>query len=124
MPRRSEFVDYLVESLAPLGDVQARAMFGGWGFYLEGKMFALVAFDTFYIKADDENRADFESCSLAPLRYEAGGKVSVMSYFQPPTDALDDRDLLCEWARRGVEAAARSAEKRLRRTGRKRKAAD
>jgi DNA transformation protein and related proteins len=109
MPRRSEFVDYLVESLAGLGDVQARAMFGGWGFYLHGRMFALVAFDTFYIKADDENRADFESRGLAPFRYEAGGKVSVMSYFQPPSAALDDRDLLCEWARRGVEAAARSA---------------
>lgn len=47
MPRRSEFVDYLVESLTPVGDVEARAMFGGWGFYLDGRMFALVAFDTF-----------------------------------------------------------------------------
>jgi DNA transformation protein len=111
MPRRSEFVDYLVESLAPLGEVQARAMFGGWGFYLDGRMFALVAFETFYIKADDGNRADFESRGLAPFRYEARGKVSVMSYYQPPSAALDDRELLWEWARRGVEAAARAAKK-------------
>lgn len=111
MPRRSEFVDYLVESLAPLGDVTARAMFGGWGFYLSGRMFALVAFDTFYIKADAENRADFESLGLAPFRYEAGGRESVMSYFQPPSAALDDRGLLCEWASKGAAAAARAARK-------------
>lgn len=119
MPQRSEFVDYLVESLAPLGDVQARAMFGGWGFYLEGRMFALVAFETFYIKADDENRADWTALGLQPFRYEAGGKVSVMSYFQPPSAALDDRDLLCEWARKGVEAAARAAKKKPQRKSRR-----
>ena len=111
MPRRSEFVDYLVESLASLGDVQARAMFGGWGFYLDGRMFALVAFETFFIKADLESRTAFESRGLEPFRYEAGGKVSVMSYFQPPSAALDDRELLCEWARKGVAAASRAATK-------------
>jgi DNA transformation protein len=115
MPRRSEFVDYLVESLSPLGDVQARAMFGGWGFYLDGKMFALAAFETFYIKADDETRAEFESRGLAPFRYEAKGKVSVMSYYQPPSAALDDRDLLCEWARKGVAAAKRAPGKQKKR---------
>ena len=98
--------------LAPLGAVSARAMFGGWGFHLDGRMFALAAFETFYIKADVANRADFESRGLAPFRYESQGKVSAMSYFQPPSEALDDRDLLCEWARKGVEAAARAAKKK------------
>jgi DNA transformation protein len=121
MPRRSEFVDYLVESLSPLGDVRAHAMFGGWGFSLEGRMFALVAFETFYIKADDANRADFESRGLAPFRYEAHGKVSVMSYYQPPSAALDDRELLCEWARRGVEAAARAVKKPAPRSSQRRR---
>ncbi len=115
MPPRNGFVDYLVECLAPLGEVQARAMFGGWGFYVGGRMFALVAFETFFIKADDENRADFESRGLEPFRYEASGKVSVMSYFQPPSAALDDREVLCEWARRGVEAATRAAKKKPKR---------
>lgn len=120
MPRRSEFVEYLVESLAALGEVQARAMFGGWGFYLDGRMFALVALEAFFIKADAENRADFESRGLAPFRYEANGKASVMSYFQPPSAALDDREMLCEWARKGVEAAARAAKKKPARKTRQR----
>ena len=114
MPRRSEFVEHLVEMLAPLGAVSARAMFGGWGFWLEGRMFALVAQETFYIKADDTSRADFESQQLEPFRYESQGKVNVISYIQPPTAALDDRELLCTWAQKGVEAAARAAKKKQR----------
>lgn len=98
--------------LAPLGAVSARAMFGGWGFYLDGRMFALAALETFYIKTDVANRHEFESHGLGAFRFEAQGKVTVTSYFQPPSEALDDRDLLCEWARKGVEAAARATKKK------------
>lgn len=107
--RPPEFVEHLLDLLRPLGEVGARAMFGGWGFYLEGKMFALVAFETFYIKADDVNRADFTSRGLAPFRYEMRpGKFNEMSYFTPPADALEDSVELCGWARKGVEAARRA----------------
>jgi len=111
MAAKSEFVEYLTEQLQPLGEVSARAMFGGWGFYLEGRMFALVAFETFFIKADGVNRAEFETRGLEPFRYESGGKMSVMSYFQPPAEAMDDGEMLCIWARKGVEASARAAVK-------------
>jgi len=113
MPRRSEFVDYLLEQLAPLGEVSAKSMFGGWGIYHEGRMFALVADDTLYLKVDDANRSDFESKGLLPFRYDRTDReVAVMSYYQPPTAALDDRELLCEWAGKGIAAATRAAEKK------------
>ena len=116
MPRRSEFVNYVLEQLAPLGDVTARGMFGGWGIYLDGRMFALVAFETLFIKADDESRAEFERAGLQPFTYQRGKKeVAVMSFYQPPADALEDRELLCVWARKGVDAARRSGTKRRRR---------
>ena len=116
MPRNSEFVNYIVEQLAPLGDVKARGMFGGFGIYLDGRMFALVADDTLYFKVDDANRAEFEREGLQPFRYERTDReVAVMSYYQPPAAAIDDRDLLCTWARKGVEAATRAASKTRRR---------
>ena len=112
MAKRSEFVDYVVEQLAPLGDVSARAMFGGFGIYCEGRMFALVAEDTLYLKVDDTNRSDFEREGLQPFCYDRTDKsVAVMSYYQPPAAAIDDRELLCAWARKGVEAATRAAQK-------------
>ena len=108
----SEFVEYLTGQLQPLGEVSARGMFGGWGFYLEGRMFALVAMEAFYIKADDVNRAEFETRGLEPFRYEMKGKRQAMAYFQPPMEAIDDGELLCAWARKGVAAAARAAKKK------------
>ena len=113
MAKRSEFVDYLLEQLAALGEVSAKSMFGGWGIYHDGRMFALVADDTLYFKVDDANRADFEREGLQPFRYERTDReVAVMSYYQPPVAAIDDRDLLCSWARKGLEAATRAAEKK------------
>lgn len=111
--RRSEFVDYLLEQLAPLGDVNAKSMFGGWGIYHEGRMFALVADDTLYLKVDDASRADFERENLRPFCYDRRDKgEAVMDYYEPPAAAIDDRELLCEWARKGVQAAARAAAKK------------
>ena len=120
MPRRSEFVDFVVEQLASLGGVTAKSMFGGWGVYYEGRMFALVADDTLYIKVDDTNRAEFEAAGLQPFRYERREKgEAVMDYYEPPAAAVDDRELLCEWARKGIEAAARKAQKKRLRPGKK-----
>jgi DNA transformation protein len=112
MPARSQFVEFLIDQLQPLGGVSARAMFGGWGVYLDGRMFALVAEDTLYIKADDANRAEFTAFGLESFRFEMKGAVKEMSYFQPPASALDDGVRLCAWARKGVEAAARAAQRK------------
>lgn len=110
MARTSEFVSHLLDLLRPLGDVSARAMFGGWGFYHGGKMFALVAFDTFYVKVDDTSRQEFEDRGLGPFVYEAGGgKRSVMAYHTVPVEALDSSPVLCEWAEKGIAAASRAA---------------
>jgi DNA transformation protein len=112
MARPSEFVSHLLELLAPLGDVSARAMFGGWGIYEGGRMFGLVAYETFYVKADDGNRADFTTCGLAPFHYETkNGRREVMSYYTVPADALDSSSMLCAWAQKGIEAAQRAARK-------------
>ena len=114
MARRSEFVTYLLEQLAPLGEVRARAMFGGYGIYLGERMFALVGDEAFYIKVDDANRAEFETRGCLPFRYEMRGERKQMDYWQPPAEALDDREMLCEWARKGCEAAERAAAKKKR----------
>ena len=110
MARQSEFVTHLLDLLHPLGDITARGMFGGWGIYCGGKMFALVAFETFFVKVDDTTRPEFAALGLAPFTYEAsGGKRAVMAYHTVPTEALDSSPLLCQWAEKGIAAAQRAA---------------
>ncbi len=110
MARTSEFLNHLIDLLQPLGDFTARSMFGGWGIYRGGKMFALVAFETFYVKVDEQSRPEFETLGLAPFTYESsGGKRAVMAYYTVPTEALDSSPLLCQWAEKGIAAAQRAA---------------
>ncbi|NKB55921.1 MAG: transcriptional regulator [Alphaproteobacteria bacterium] len=82
-------------------------MFGGFGVFQDGVMFALIAKDTLYFKVDDENRIDYESAGMPPFRYARSGKTFEMSYWQAPSDVLDDPDDLSNWARSAIAAAQR-----------------
>jgi len=107
--KANEFVTHVLDLLEPLGPVSARRMFGGYGIYLDRLMFALVASDTLYLKVDDESRGEFEAAGLDPFRYTKKGKSYRMSYHTAPEDALEDAELLRDWARKAVDAAMRAA---------------
>ena len=108
MPKQSEYVQYLLEMLQPLGEIRVRSMFGGWGLYANELFFAIIAEETLYFKVDDVNCPEFEERGLKPFRYDRNEDVATLRYYPPPAEALDDRELLCEWARKGVGAAARA----------------
>ena len=108
MPQKSEFVEYLIEMLQPLGIIRVRSMFGGWGFYADERFFAIVADDEFYVKVDDVSRAEFAARELKPFRYEVRDTKATMDYYEPPPEAMDDREILCAWARKGLDAARRA----------------
>ena len=105
----NEFVTHLLDLMEPLGPVSARRMFGGYGIYLDRMMFALVADDSLYLKVDDDSRGEFEAAGLEPFRYTKKGKSYQMSYHAAPEDALEDAELLRDWARKAVDAAMRAA---------------
>lgn len=93
-----------------VGGVTARAMFGGHGLYRDGIMFALIAYERLYFKADDANRDRFADAGSEPFTYEAAGRKPVtMSYWEAPEGSLDAPDDLREWALLGIEASKRAA---------------
>ena len=59
MASSTQFRDRVLGKLLPFGPVRARAMFGGYGLFLDDVMFALIARDTLFFKVDGENRPDF-----------------------------------------------------------------
>ena len=111
MAAKSEFVNYLMELLEPFEGVTSKSMFGGYGIFKEGLMFALVAEDTLYIKADDFNRFEFERLNLGPFIYTRNNRSMPMQYFRIPDEALDNSDELIRWAQLGFEAALRAKNK-------------
>jgi DNA transformation protein len=113
MPKSSEFVEHVVESLRGFGAVEARSMFGGWGLYHEGLFFALVADDVLYLKADDENRAEFDARGLEPWVFAPKhGQRIVTQYRQAPEEGFEDAAVMAKWARSGYGAALRAAAKK------------
>ncbi len=108
MSSGSDYVDYLLELLSPLGSVRAKRMFGGHGMYLEDLMFGLVANDELYLKVDDGNRQAFEDRGLEPFTYMGKNKPVRMSYYHAPEEALEESEVLCDWARDAIAAALRA----------------
>lgn len=109
------FLDLLRDTLSGLGPVSVRRMFGGAGIYADGVMFALVADDTLYLKADDETKRAFEDEGLNPFAYEAGGRTIALSYWRVPERLFDDPDEMTEWACIALSVARRSAARKTNR---------
>ncbi|MEE8517061.1 MAG: TfoX/Sxy family protein [Alphaproteobacteria bacterium] len=109
MAAGSDFCTHALDLLAPLGPVTARKMFGGYGIFLDGVMFALIASDTLYIKADSATLDEFAAAGSRPFTYRGKQRPVEMSYWQAPMDAMEDPEALLPWARRGIEAARRGA---------------
>ena len=108
MAASAEYLDFIKEQLSGFGPVTVRRMFGGAGIFRDGLMFALIADETLYLKADDASQREFEALSLPPFTYGKGGKRTVMSYWRAPEACLDDRDEMTGWARKAFAAALRA----------------
>ncbi len=98
-------------------------MFGGFGVYLDGLMFGLIAYDTLYFKVDDGNRQEYIDAGEPPFTYQGKSRPVEMSYYRVPERLFDNPVELAEWAERAHQAAQRSkiAQPPRRRTGRHRR---
>jgi DNA transformation protein len=106
MPARNAYVAFLQEQFAALGDVTARAMFGGYCLYCDGTVFALVADGALYLKADNVNREDFTGRGLKPFK-PFPDRDEVMSYYEAPPEIFEDADAMRVWVGGGVQAGLR-----------------
>lgn len=76
---KSDFVTYVLDLLAPFGNVKARAMFGGYGIYLDTTIVGIVDDDVLYFKVDNTNREDYKKRQSTPFSYQSNGKKIEMS---------------------------------------------
>lgn len=124
MPSTADFRDRALGLLLPFGPVTARSMFGGYGLYLDGVMFALIAYDTLYFKVDDGNRDDYIEAGTGPFTYAGRHRPVEMSYYRIPEVVMEDLGVMAQWAERAHQAARRSKAKSPPRKSRARRPAD
>lgn len=109
MTTRDEDLTWFRELLAPIGRITVRRMFGGAGFYADGRIMALEVDGGLYLKVDAQTRPRFEAAGCRPFVYMGGGKPVAMSYWSAPDEAMDDPDAMTPWARLAMDAATRAA---------------
>jgi DNA transformation protein len=107
-----EYVAHIVDLLQLIGPVESKSMFGGFGMFLEGLMFGLVAGNELYLKVDTQNLQDYEDLGLQAFSFEKNGRQIKMSYYQAPEEAMEDAELLSDWASNAYGAAMRAAAKK------------
>lgn len=107
------FIAYLEDLFADFGAVTVRAMFGGYGIYHDGVLFAVAIDDALYLKVDALTQPAFEEAGCAAFVYEHTGKPLTMSYWSAPEAAMDSSQAMLPWARLAFEAALRKPKARV-----------
>lgn len=115
MASSTEFRDRMLGLRLPFGPVCARAMFGGYGLFLDEVMFGLIAGDTLYFKVDDENRPAYVAAGTGPFTYRRRTRTVEMSYYQVPRQVMADPVGMADWAGDAHAAARRGRAGRRRR---------
>ena len=96
MASDQKFVDYVIEQIENAGEITAKKMFGEYGIYSDGKIFALICDNKLFIKPTKGGREFIGDVVEAPP-YK-GAKPSLLI-----EDKLEDRDWLSELVRISVK---------------------
>jgi len=100
-----EYLQYVLEQLGGLGHIVPRRMFGAVGLYHDERFFGLISRDTLYLKANLDNRADYEARRMARFHPLPHKPQLSMTYYELPADVLEDQETCAIWARKSVAAA-------------------
>lgn len=106
MAVNEDYLHFINDQLSGLGGHETKPMFGGIGFFKEGLMFGMIGQDVFRLKADEINKSDFEERGIP--RFLSDKKTRGLPYYEVPAEILEDKDELCNWAKKSFEAAMRA----------------
>ena len=95
---------FIVDQLSALGEVDARAMFGGAGFYRAGDFFGILFKDRLYFRVSDETVGEYQKRGMKPFEPFKNRGAS-KRYYEVPAEVLESPDELVRWAKRAVGAA-------------------
>src|SRR5690349_21214402 len=107
MPVSGEFRAFVLEQLGGFEQLTVRAMFGGYGLYSRGILFAVLDDDVLYLRTDEAGRGAFERAGSRPFAPIPGGSP-MLGYWEAPADVLEDRDALASWSLAARDVAARA----------------
>lgn len=94
------FKDYILDQLNGLPNVRCKAMFGGFGLYLNEDFFGIIHQGILYFKTGKDTRKTYIDKGMGP--FKPSQKQTLKNYYQVPTEILEDQDSIQEWALKAV----------------------
>lgn len=111
--RKSEFLEYILNDvLGHVTELSSKSMFGGYGIYQKGIIFALIAYDQLYFKVGTSNQSDYVEMGSKPFTYQRKNHLkTTMSYWLVPEEIMDNKDEIVKWVDKSVQASKSSRKK-------------
>ena len=108
-----EFLAFVQEALASIGEIRIRRMFGGAGVYADDLFFGIIDDDQLYLKVDAETQPLFEAEELALFTFaKKDGTVEKMRYFAAPEEVFEDDEVMQKWVGLALDAALRAKKRK------------
>lgn len=106
-------IDWAAEAMAPIGTVTWRQMMGGATLYCDSVVFAILADDVLWLKADKHSDDVWDEAGCPRFTFEMRGKSATMNYRRAPDDVYDDAEAFRQWGALALEAGRRVPSKKV-----------
>ena len=110
------FGAFVLDQLSGLGNVEAKPMFGGAGFYLDGEFFGILYKQHLYFRVSPDTIGEYTKRKMKPFKPFEGKRGSSKNYYQVPVEILESPIDVIEWARAAHRGSAARVKKRDRQT--------
>lgn len=109
MPIDNTFVENVLDRLQLSTTVICKKMFGGYGLFHDGIMFALIADNELFLKTDGQSSHFFKAMNLPPFSYDKARRKTVrLSYYLAPESFFEEPEETLLWTQRALDAARRA----------------
>jgi DNA transformation protein len=102
------FKEFVLDQMAALPELRARAMFGAHGLYSGEKFFGILDEGRLFFKTDASSQVGYTARGMGAFTYEMKGRVMTMAYHEVPPDVLENAPELTSWAKNAIQVAASS----------------
>jgi DNA transformation protein len=96
VPKSDGFKDFVLDQLAGLRGVTARAMFGGYGLSHGARFFGIIHKGRLYFKVTATTMPCYKEHGMKAFRPNA--KQTLKSFYEVPVDVIEDTEALTNWA--------------------------
>lgn len=106
---KSELANYVEETLAFLGRLSTKSIFGGIGIFVDERLLGIVMEDKLYLHTDASNLRAYQDRGMPQFKPYPNAFDLTTDHHQVPAEIVDDPVQLKQWGEHALAAAIEAA---------------